>query len=101
LLQGGMVNIEILKGSAKISDEHVGQLREAALGLITDRVKEVLQHRIRGLSEQERQTSLLGKVSEEVKAFAELRLRQRDMIQWAVNPQATITDFLGGDTGGP
>jgi hypothetical protein len=99
LLQEGLVNIEIVKGSAKISDEHVGQLREAALGLITDRVKEVLQHRIRGLSEQERQTSLLGKVSEEVKAFAELRLRQRDMIQWAVNPQATITDFLGGITG--
>jgi hypothetical protein len=96
LLAEGLVNIEIIKGSAKITDEHVGQLREAALSLISDRVKEVLQHRIRGMTEEERRTSLLGKVSEEVTAFAELRLRQRDMIKWAVNPQATMTDFLGG-----
>lgn len=99
LQQEGLVHIDIVKGSAKISDEHVAQLRNAALTIITDRVKEILQHRIRGMTEEERRSSLLKIVSEEVTGFAELRLTQRDVIEWAVNPQATITDFLGGLTG--
>ena len=37
--------------------------------------------------------------TEELTSFAELRLTQRDVIEWNVNPQATITDFLGGLTG--
>lgn len=99
LQQEGLVHVDIIKGSAKISDEHVAQLRNAALSLITDRVKEILQHRIRGMTEEERRTSLLKMVTEEVTSFAELRLTQRDVIEWHVNPQATITDFLGGITG--
>jgi hypothetical protein len=67
-----------------------------ALNLIADRVKQVLMHRVRGMTEEERRTSLTEKVSEEVKAFAELRLTQRDVVEWSVAPQATIVDFLGG-----
>ncbi|HEY5953634.1 MAG TPA: hypothetical protein VIT18_04665, partial [Terrimicrobiaceae bacterium] len=99
LTEEGLVNVEIIKGSAKISDEQVSQLRNAAIGLISDRVKEILMHKIRGMTEEERRTSLVQKVTEEVTAFAELRLTQRDVIEWSANPQATITEFLGGITG--
>lgn len=99
LTEEGLINIEIIKGSAKISDEHVSQLRNTAITLISDRVKEILLHKIRGMTEEERRSSLLKKVTEEVKAFAELRLTQRDVIEWGANPQATITDFLGGVKG--
>lgn len=99
LVEEGLVNIEIIKGTAKISDENVSQLRNTAINLITDRVKEILLHKIRGMTEEERRTSLLKMVTEEVTSFAELRLTQRDVIEWAINPQATITDFLGGITG--
>jgi hypothetical protein len=99
LTEEGLVNIEIIKGSAKVSDEHVSQLRNTAIELISDRVKEILQHKIRGMTEEERRSSLLQKVTEEVTSFAELRLTQRDVIEWGANPQATITDFLGGLSG--
>jgi hypothetical protein len=99
LTEEGLVNIEIIKGTAKISDEQVSQLRNSALGLISDRVKEILTHKIQGMTPEERRSSLLQKVTEEVTSFAELRLTQRDVIDWQVNPQATITDFLGGLTG--
>jgi len=99
LVEDGLVNIEIIKGAAQISDEVVGQLRSAALSMITERVKEILMHRLRGISEEERKTSLIEMATEEITAFAELRLTQRDVIAWGVNPQATITDFLGGLTG--
>lgn len=99
LTEEGLINIEIVKGSAKISDEQVSQLRNTAISLISDRVKEILMHKIRGMTEEERRSSLLQKVTEEVSAFAELRLTQKDVIEWKANPQATITDFLGGLTG--
>lgn len=99
IVEDGLVNIEIIKGSAKISDEVVSQLRSAALSMITDRVKEILMHRLRGLTEDERKNSLIEMATEEITSFAELRLTQRDVIEWSVNPQATITDFLGGMSG--
>lgn len=99
LTEEGLINIEIIKGSAKISDEQVSQLRNTAITLVSDRVKEILLHKIRGMTEEERRSSLLTKVTEEVSAFAELRLTQRDVIEWGANPQATITDFLGGIKG--
>ncbi|HEY2290029.1 MAG TPA: hypothetical protein VGM86_04930 [Thermoanaerobaculia bacterium] len=99
LVDSSLINIEIIKGTAKISDEDVSQLRTVALGLIQDKVKEVIANRIHGMTEEERKTSLIGHIEEEITAFAELRLNQRDTVEWNVNPQATITDFLGGLTG--
>jgi hypothetical protein len=94
LTEEGLINVEIIKGTAKLSDEHVAQLRNAAMALIQDRVKEVIQHRIRGLTEEERRSSLVKLVTEEVTMFAELRLEQRDVIEWKANPQGTIAHFL-------
>ena len=99
LVEEGLVNVEIIKGSAKISDEQVSQLRNAAISLISDRVKEILMNKIKGMTEDERKSSLLQHFEEEVTSFAELRLTQRDVIEWSVNPQATLTEFLGGVTG--
>ena len=65
LVEEGLVNIEIIKGTAKISDENVSQLRNTAINLITDRVKEILLHKIRGMTEEERRSSLMRKVTEE------------------------------------
>lgn len=94
LVEEGLINVEIIKGTAKLSDEQVSQVRNAAMTLIQDRVKEVLQHRIHGLTDAERQSSLIGMVREEVTMFAELRLEQKDVIEWKANPQGTITQFL-------
>jgi hypothetical protein len=99
LVEEGLVNVEIIKGTAKVSDEQVSQLRNTAISLISDRVKEILMNKIKGMTEEERRSSLLSKFEEEVTAFAELRLTQRDVIEWSVNPQATLTEFLGGTTG--
>jgi len=99
LVEEGLVNVEIIKGSAKISDEQVSQLRNAAISLISDRVKEILMNKIKGMTEEERKSSLLQHFEEEVTSFAELRLTQRDVIEWSANPQATLTEFLGGVTG--
>jgi hypothetical protein len=99
LVEEGLVNVEIIKGSAKISDEQVSQLRNTAISLVSDRVKEILMNKIHGMTEEERKNSLLNTFTEEVTAFAELRLTQRDVIEWSANPQATLTEFLGGVTG--
>ena len=99
LTEEGLINVEIIKGSAKISDEQVSQLRNAAISLISDRVKEILMNKIKGMTEEERKSSLLQHFEEEVTSFAELRLTQKDVIEWPVNPQATLTEFLGGVTG--
>jgi hypothetical protein len=96
LRQEGLVNIEIVKGSAQISDEVVASLRDTALGLVSERVKQILMSRIRGMTEEERRTGLQQKVIEELSSFAELRLRQSDVVRWKVAPQGTMTDFLGG-----
>ncbi|HWT25189.1 MAG TPA: hypothetical protein VN213_16925 [Solirubrobacteraceae bacterium] len=99
LQQEGLIHIDIQKGTAKVSDEHVAQLREMALNLISERVKQIMMSRIRGMTEEERRNGLHQKVTEDIRAFAELRLSQRDVVEWKVNPQATLTEFLGGITG--
>ena len=51
------------------------------------------------MTPEERRTGLQRKVVDELSSFAELRLRQTDVIKWKVNPQATLINFLGGITG--
>lgn len=96
LEEEGLIQIEIIKGQANISDEHVSQLRAMAIDLASERVKEILKSRLKGITPEERSASLLETVIEEVNAFAEIRLTQRDVIEWAASPQATISDFFRG-----
>ena len=99
LHQEGLVNVEIIKGSAKVSDDIAGRLTTMALDLISERVKQVIMTRVAGMTPEERRTGLQRKVVDELSSFAELRLRQTDVIKWKVNPQATLINFLGGITG--
>ncbi len=94
LTEEGLVNIEIKKGSTEISDEHVSQLRTMAIKLIEDKVKEIIKSRIHGMTEEERKTSMIGIMKEEISSFVELRFTQRDVVEWKMAPQATIIDFL-------
>jgi hypothetical protein len=99
LHQEGLINIEINKGSTKISDDIAGRLTTMGLDLISERVKQVIMTRLVGLTEEERRTGMQREVTDELSAFAELRLRQTDVVKWNVNPQATLINFLGGVTG--
>ncbi len=90
----GLVNIEIKKGSTEISDEHVSQLRDMAIKLIEDKVKEIIKSRIHGMTEEERKTSMIEVMKEEIRSFVELRFTQRDVVEWKMAPQATIMNFL-------
>ncbi len=94
LLEEGLVNIEINKGSAEISDEHVSQLRNLAIDLIDEKIKEIIKSRIHGLTEEERTSSLTQVMTEEVSSFVELRFTQRDVVEWQISPQGTIIDLL-------
>jgi len=94
LMETGLVNIEIKKGATEISDENVSQLRNLAIGLIEEKVKEIIKSRIQGMSEEERKNSLLQLVKEEVNSFVELRFTQQDVVEWSINPQGTIMNFL-------
>lgn len=94
LEEEGLVHIEVIKGQAQISDEHVSQLRNLAMEMISNRVKEILKSRLKGITDEERRSSLIKVVEEEVNAFAELRFTQRDVVEWRAAPQATITDFF-------
>lgn len=94
LMETGLINIEIKKGSTEISDENVSQLRNLAIQLIEEKVKEIIKSRIQGMTEEERKTSLLQLVKEEINSFVELRFSQQDVVEWAVNPQGTIMNFL-------
>ncbi|WP_018630842.1 hypothetical protein [Niabella aurantiaca] len=94
LMETGLVNIEIKKGATEISDENVSQLRSLAIGLIEEKVKEIIKSRIQGMSEEERKNSLLQLVKEEVNSFVELRFTQQDVVEWSINPQGTIMNFL-------
>lgn len=96
LQEEGLVNIEIIKGQSRISDEHVAQLRNMAIGLMEDRVREVMKSRLKGITDDERRNSLIRMISEQVNSFAELRFTQRDVVEWKAAPQATITDFFRG-----
>lgn len=94
LMETGLVNIEIKKGATEISDENVSQLRNLAIGLIEEKVKEIIKSRIQGMTEEERKNSLLQLVREEVNSFVELRFTQQDVVEWSINPQGTIMNFL-------
>ena len=59
MTEEGLMNIEINKGSTKISDEHVNQLRTMAIKLIEEKVKEIIKSRIHGMTEEERKTSMI------------------------------------------
>lgn len=96
LTEEGLMNIEIKKGSSEISDEHVSQLREMAMKLIEDKVKEIIKSRIQGMSEEERKNSMLELVKEEINSFVELRFTQEDVVEWRIAPQGTIMNFLEG-----
>ena len=96
LTEEGLMNIEIRKGSSEISDEHVSQLREMAMKLIEDKVKEIIKSRIQGMSEEERKNSMLELVKEEINSFVELRFTQEDVVEWHYAPQGTIMNFLEG-----
>lgn len=94
LLEEGLMNIEINKGSTQISDEHVSQLRNLAMKLIDEKIKEILKSRIRGMTVEERQNSMIEVITEEVNSFVELRFSQRDVVAWEIAPQGTIMEFL-------
>jgi hypothetical protein len=96
LLEEGLMNIEIKKGSSEISDEHVSQLRNMAMSLIEDKVKEIIKSRIRGMTEEERNSSMIQLMKEEVSSFVELRFTQEDVVEWQIAPQGTIMNFLEG-----
>ncbi|MDD4107650.1 MAG: hypothetical protein PHH93_02910 [Prolixibacteraceae bacterium] len=94
LMEEGLMNIEIKKGSTEISDEHVSQLRNMAMKLIEDKVQEIIKSRIRGMTEEERKNSMIGLIKEEVNSFVELRFSQEDVVEWKIAPQGTIMNFL-------
>ncbi|WP_452599051.1 hypothetical protein [Pontimicrobium sp. MEBiC01747] len=94
MTEEGLLNIEIKKGSTEISDEHVSQLRDMAIKLIEDKVKEIIKSRIHGMTEEERKTSMIEVMKEEIRSFVELRFTQRDVVEWKMAPQATIMNFL-------
>jgi len=94
MTEEGLLNIEIKKGSTEISDEHVSQLRDMAIKLIEEKVKEIIKSRIHGMTEEERKTSMIEVMKEEIRSFVELRFTQRDVVEWKMAPQATIMNFL-------
>lgn len=94
LREEGLVNIEISKGSSNISDEHVSQLRNMMMGLINEKITEIIKSRIHGMTEEERKNSLIELIVEEINAFVELRYTQRDVVDWKVAPQGTIMQFI-------
>lgn len=95
LVQEGLIHIDIKKGTTQISDEHVSQLRSAALTMMTERVKQFLASNTLGLTPDERHKTDFRSIKDAFDAFAELRLTERDVITWGANPQATLTSFLG------
>ncbi|MHA4844612.1 hypothetical protein ACX0G7_10630 [Flavitalea antarctica] len=96
LMEEGLMNIEIKKGSTEISDEHVSQLRNMAMKLIEDKVQEIIKSRIHGMTTEERKNSMIELMTEEVRSFVELRFTQEDVVEWEINPQGTIMNFLEG-----
>ena len=96
LTEEGLMNIEIKKGSTEISDDNVSQLRTMAMKLIEDKVQEIIKSRIHGMTQQERQSSMIELMKEEVRSFVELRFTQEDVVEWQIAPQGTIMNFLEG-----
>ncbi len=94
LMEEGLMNIEIKKGSTEISDEHVSQLRNMAMKLIEDKVQEIIKSRVHGMTEDERKNSMIELMKEEINSFVELRFTQEDVVEWQIAPQGTIMNFL-------
>jgi hypothetical protein len=94
LMEEGLVNIEVNKGSTVISDEHVSQLRNLAMELIDQKIKEIIKTRVHGMTEEQRKTSMLEVITQEVSSFVEIRFAQSDVIEWEISPQGTIMEFL-------
>ncbi|WP_128544804.1 hypothetical protein [Larkinella soli] len=96
LVEEGLMNIEVRKGSSEISDEYVSQLRNMAMKLIEEKVREIIKSRIHGMTEDERKNSMIKVMKEEVRSFVELRFTQEDVVEWQIAPQGTIMNFLEG-----
>jgi len=94
LMEEGLVNIEIKKGSTEISDEHVSQLRNMVIKLIESKVTEIIKCRVQGMTQEERQNSMIELIKEEINSSVELRFTQEDVIEWTISPQGTIMNFL-------
>lgn len=96
LQEEGLINIEIIKGSAQVSEEHVSKLRSVAIDMMAEKIKEILKSKLSLLSDADRKNSLINVMKQQVNSFAELRLSQRDVITWNAAPQATIASFFKG-----
>lgn len=95
LKDAGLVHIEIDKGTTDIGDNEE-QLKSFALKIIEEKVSEIIKTRIHGMTEEERKTSMIELMTEEVNSFVELNFTQRDVVEWGIAPQGTIMNFLEG-----
>ena len=73
----------------------MAKLRTLAIDMMADRIKEILRSHLQRMNEDERRDSMIEMVRQEVNHFAELRLTQRDVVEWSASPQGTVTDLLG------
>lgn len=94
LVDDGLINIEIKKGSAEISQEYVSQLRESMMKILESKVEEIIKSRVQGMTREQMDSSMIRLMTEEVNSFVELRFMQEDMIEWSIAPQGTIMNFL-------
>lgn len=94
LLENNVINIEIKKGSTHISSEYISQIRESVVAIIQKKIEEIVKSRVKGLTEKERNESVIRILKEEYNSFVELRYTQDDVIEWSVSPQGTIMNFL-------
>lgn len=94
LVDNGLINIEIKTGSTNLSQDYISEIRESVMGILTNKIEEIIKSRLEGLTEEQREDYLLESMTEEINSFVELSFTQEDIVEWSIAPQGTIMGFL-------
>lgn len=95
-VENGLVVIDIRPSSASITSDCISQVRDAVMNILTKKIESIIATRFQGMTPKEREESMLEKLTQELRAFTEVRYTQEDVLEIPLNPNCNMVDFLSG-----
>ena len=98
VVDNGLIVVDIRPSSASISSECIDQVRNGVMNILVKKIEAIIQTRFEGMTKEERESTILEGMENELKAFTEVRYTQEDVIELPLAPQCSLMHFLEGLT---
>lgn len=92
----GLINVEVKPGAATISDECMSEVRQGMMSILQKKIESIILNRFQGMELKENDATIIGKITQEMKAFTEIHYTQQEVMPMTIAPQCTMMDFLEG-----